>query len=243
MTEVNPISDTRTVTLLLPALDEAEALPKLISEIPKIELNKIGWECKVLLVDGGSTDSTINVAKEYGCEVIQQGLEKGKGAGMRVAFNHFLETDSSALVMIDADGTYSPKDIMSMLDKLDMYDVVIGSRLKGNIEDGAMTRFNFLGNHMLSWIATILYGRYTSDLCSGAWAFKKTAIEKMNLNSVHFEIEAEMFANCAIANLKIGFVPINYRRRIGVPKLGSVRDGASIFRKLLVRRVLPVNNE
>ena len=243
MTEVNPISDTRTVTLLLPALDEAEALPKLISEIPKIELNKIGWKCKVLLVDGGSTDSTIKIAKEYGCKVIKQGLEKGKGAGMRIAFDYFLKTDSSALVMIDADGTYSPEDMMVMLNELNKHDVVIGSRLKGDIEDGAMTRFNFLGNHMLSWTASILYGKYTSDLCSGAWAFKKTAIEKMNLNSVHFEIEAEMFANCAIANLKIGFVPINYRRRTGEPKLGSIRDGASIFRKLFVRRVLPANNE
>ncbi len=233
--------ESKHFTLLLPALDEEDALPDLFAEIPFEELESKGWFCNVLLVDGGSKDSTREIAKNLGCEVIEQGPEKGKGAGMRIAFEHFIKTDSNALVMIDADGTYSPNDICKLLDNLEGNDVVIGSRLKGKIENGAMTRFNFIGNHVLSWFATILYGKYTSDLCSGAWAFKRNAIEVMRLNSVRFEIEAEMFANCAIADLDVGFVPIIYRRRIGEPKLGSVRDGASIFRKLIIRRVLPVS--
>ena len=230
----------RLVTLLLPALDEAGAISSLIDEIPFADLERAGWRCEVLLVDGGSKDSTVEIAEKYGCEIIHQGLEKGKGAGMRLAFEHFTQTDANALVMIDADGTYAPKDIVAMIQALDENDVVVGSRLQGEIEDGAMTRVNYLGNFMLSWFATILYGEFASDLCSGAWAFRRDSIKEMNLNSVHFEIEAEMFASCALADFSIGFVPITYRCRIGEQKLGSIRDGVSILRKLLIRRVFPI---
>ena len=230
----------RRVTLLLPALDEAGAIPSLLADIPFAQLEKCGWLCDVLLVDGGSKDSTVEVAEKHGCEIIHQGLEKGKGAGMRLAFEHFSQTGSDALVMIDADGTYAPKDIIAMLDALEENDVVVGSRLQGDIEDGAMTRLNYLGNFLLSWFATILYGEFASDLCSGAWAFRRDTIEQMPLNSVHFEIEAEMFASCALADFSIGFVPITYRCRIGEQKLGSIRDGVSILRKLLIRRVFPI---
>ena len=119
--------ESKNFTLLLPALDEEDALPDLFAEIPFEELESKGWFCNVLLVDGGSKDSTREIAKNLGCEVIEQGSEKGKGAGMRIAFEHFIKTDSNALVMIDADGTYSPNDICKLLDNLEGNDVVIGS--------------------------------------------------------------------------------------------------------------------
>ncbi|MDP7001554.1 MAG: glycosyltransferase family 2 protein [Candidatus Poseidoniaceae archaeon] len=230
----------RSVTLLLPALDEEGALPQLLAEIPINRMNAYGWDCHILLVDGGSKDATVQIATDYGCEIIHQGDKKGKGLGMRVAFEHFIDSQSQALVMIDADGTYDPKDIPSMLAALEDNDIVVGSRLQGEIDIGAMTRINYLGNCFLSWFASVLYGEFSSDLCSGAWAFRRSAIERMDLNSVHFEIEAEMFATCAMANFAIGFVPISYRCRTGLQKLGSFRDGISILRKLIVRRVFRI---
>lgn len=229
----------RGLTILLPTLDEEGALPGVLAQIPYSKLQEDGWNAKILVVDGGSKDDTVNIAMAADVEIIHQTRQFGKGAGIRLAFREFLKSDSEALVMIDADGTYSPLDIPRLLAKLSHYDIVMGSRLKGIIEKGAMNRLNYIGNHILTWLAVVLYGEAITDLCTGSWAFNKEAIERMNLNSIRFEIEAEMFANCANRGLKIGQVPIRYANRIGEVKLGSVRDGVSIFRKLIVRKFFP----
>ncbi len=229
----------RGLTILLPTLDEEDALLGVLEEIPVATLEQQGWFVEVLVVDGGSVDGTVQIAQDFGCEVILQTAQSGKGAGMRMAFEKFITSKNSALVMIDADGTYSPKDIPRLLAKLKHYDVVMGSRLRGEISEGAMTRLNYIGNHLLTWLAVSLYGVPITDLCTGAWAFRRESIEQMNLNSIRFEIEAEMFANCSNTGLRITQVPIRYDKRIGEAKLGSVRDGASIFRKLIVRKYFP----
>ena len=59
-----------------------------------------------------------------------------------------------------------------------------------------MTRMNYFGNHMLTWIASALYGTSSNDLCTGYWGFTKSAIARLKLNSMRFEIEAEMYASC-----------------------------------------------
>jgi len=101
---------------------------------------------------------------------------------------------------------------------------------------GAMGRVNYLGNHILTWSAVALYRRFISDLCTGFWVFRREAIDAMRLNSISFEIEAEMYAACCHNKMRIGEVPIRYHNRIGTAKLGSIHDGVRIFRKLFVRR-------
>lgn len=229
------------VTILLPTLDEEGALGGVLDDIPVEKLKDSGWQHRVLVVDGGSEDSTLSIARQRECEIIEQTVEWGKGSGLRMAFEHFLQSGDEAMVMIDADGTYDPADITRLLAELDSCDLVMGSRLRGDIEPGAMSRVNYLGNHVLTWMAVLLYGEPVSDLCTGAWAFRRSVIERMRLNSVRFEIEAEMFATCAHAGFHFGHVPISYRKRIGEPKLGSARDGASILRKLLIRRFFPIH--
>jgi hypothetical protein len=102
-----------------------------------------------------------------------------------------------------------------------------------------MTRTNFVGNHLLTWFATALYGVTTKDVCSGYWAFSQRSIKALMLNSVSFEIEAEMYANMVHQNISFGYHPISYGPRIGEAKLGSTADGWKILRKLVTRRILP----
>ena len=77
---------------------------------------------------------------------------------------NFWLVNKDALVMLDADGTYDPAQIPEFVSRLENNDVVIGDRLRGNMEPGAMTRVNYFGNHMLTWIASALYGVNTNDL-------------------------------------------------------------------------------
>ena len=226
------------LTVMLPAIDEAEGVAEIIPRIPHSKLEELGWDVKILVIDGGSVDDTVQVSEKLGAEVIQQ-QGTGKGAAMRLGFLHFLKSNSDTLVMLDCDGTYHPEEIIKIIKKVRENNIVIGDRLHGNIDEGAMTRLNYLGNHLLTWIATTLFGVATNDLCSGYWAFSRESLSKIKLNSMKFEIEAEMFTSCANEGIDISFVPIRYSKRIGEAKLGSVPDGWIILRKLLVRRIFP----
>jgi len=232
---------SRGLTILLPTFNEVDALPKVVNELPIAALKEAGWEPRVVVADGRSTDGTQEQAAELGLELIVQGPAAGKGFGMREGFARFLTQEDDVLVMLDADGTYAPKEMLRLLKHLEQgeYDVVIGSRLRGNIQPGAMSRINWIGNHILTWFAVALYRVFISDVCTGYWAFRRGAIQKMSLNSTAFEIEAEMYTSCASEGLKMSEVPISYAPRIGESKLGSIGDGFRILRKLLVRRLFP----
>jgi len=226
------------LVVLLPVLNEALGLRWVLERIPTDDLAARGYRTSVLVVDGNSTDGSVMVADEHGVHVLVQ-TEAGKGNAIRQGFERALGMDADVVVMLDADGTYAPADMTHLVDRLDRWDVVIGDRLGGRIDDGAMTRLNFVGNHLLTWTATALYGHTALDLCSGYWAMTASAIQRMNLNSVSFELEAEMYASMVHHNVTFGYVPIRYSVRLGEAKLGSTADGWEILRKLITRRVFP----
>jgi glycosyltransferase involved in cell wall biosynthesis len=233
-----PATRMKRVLVLLPTLDEAEGIAEVVPRIPIQALAAKGWNTEILVVDGGSDDGTIELAGKLGCSTIRQ-HGKGKGAAMRQGFSIFLKGDHDALVMLDADGTYHPEELPMFLRALKFSDVVVGDRLKGEIDPDAMTRTNYFGNHLLTWCAVALYGVPMHDLCSGYWAFTRKSIGLLKLNSMKFEIEAEMYTACALEDLEMMHIPIRYSSRLGEAKLGSVKDGWNILRKLLVRRIFP----
>ena len=229
-------SAMRNAVIMLPTLDEASGLEAVANQIPHEKLARKGWNYEVWVIDGGSSDATKAVSENFNFTFLpQQG--KGKGAAMRLGFNRFVESEFDALVMLDSDGTYDAKDIPRFLDSLSGCDVVVGDRLNGQIDPNAMTRINYFGNHILTWLATGMYGITINDLCSGYWAFSRKALTRLKLNSMKFEIEAEMYTSCVKEELEIKNIPISYSARIGQAKLGSISDGWRIFRKLIVRRI------
>jgi len=117
------------------------------------------------------------------------------------------------------------------------YDVVIGSRLKGTIEPGAMTRLNVVGNVLLSLLAWALFGARISDVCTGFWGYRSDAIRRLELEARGFELEADMFVECVRNGLRIAEIPITYRARADQPKLSSLRDGVKIGMFLWKRRL------
>ena len=233
---VAPATSMKRVMVLLPTLDEVEGIAEVVPRIPADQLSDLGWQIEALVIDGGSDDGTIEVAASLGCSTVRQ-HGKGKGAAMRHGFSLFLEGEYDALVMLDADGTYHPEEIPTFLTGLQTADVVIGDRLKGAMDPDAMTRTNYFGNHLLTWCAVALYGVPMHDLCSGYWAFSRRSISLLKLNSMRFEIEAEMYTACTLEQLEMAHVPVRYSRRLGEAKLGSVKDGWNILRKLMVRRI------
>ena len=228
--------------IMLPTLDEEEALPGIFNRIPFEELKSKGYSSRVVIVDGGSKDKTVEIAKELGCEIIEQWGE-GKGIGIRQGFEKFLELGDDELVMLDCDGTYHPEEIVRLVTSIPKSGITIGDRLRGNLEPDAMTSTNWIGNQLLTWLAVALHGKSINDLCSGFWAFSRESLMKLQLNSMRFEIEAEMYTSCAHLDIPIRHIPITYSKRVGEAKLGSIKDGTSIARKLIIRRIFPTPHE
>jgi len=229
----------KRLMILLPVLNEAEGLDVILKTIPYETLEKKGWNSDVLIVDGKSTDESRQIGIDAGCNVIVQ-PSRGKGEAVRVGFDYAIRHSYDAVVMFDADQTYSPNDMLLMLEQLLPGHVVVGNRLNSLMTKDAMSPLNWIGNHILTWSAVVLHGLEIHDVCSGYWLFDRQALLRMNLNSMDFEIEAEMYAQCAISGIPLSNIPVSYGARIGEAKLGSLRDGSSILRKLLVRKLFPL---
>ena len=214
----------RHLTIMLPTLDEAGAIGSVIDRIPWHVLETEGWHGRVVVIDGGSSDGTAELAERQGAIVHQQpGI--GKGDALRFGFSEFLQSGDDALVMLDADGTYRPEEVPGLLHGLSDVPVMVGDRLNGRMEKHAMSRFNLLGNLLLTWLAVALHGTMIPDLCTGMWAFRREAIAGMSLNSMRFEIEAEPIPP-VLGRTRISSMPIAYGTRIKIPswaRWGMVR--------------------
>ncbi|HWG92331.1 MAG TPA: glycosyltransferase family 2 protein [Candidatus Thermoplasmatota archaeon] len=234
VTPTKPTSLGR-VTILIPTKNEEAGIGQTLDALPLEALDEAGYETEVIVVDGHSTDATRDIAAQKGAKVILQ-KGKGKGWGFRSALPHIT---GDYLIMLDADGTYPAEAIPEFVKHVSNgSDVIMGSRFKGHIEAGAMKRTNKIGNWGLSTLATVLYGKRCTDVCTGMWAFKRDAVKTLKLNSLHYELEAELFAQSAKAGLRIKEVPIVYRQRAGKSGLNSWKDGAKIAAKLLRKRVV-----
>ena len=199
-----------TVLIIIPALNEVATIGHVLDEIPLAQLRRTGYEPRILVVDNGSSDGTRQVALVKGAEVVDE-PRRGKGMAMRRAFR---EASADYVFMLDADATYPPSHIPDMLHVLENdHDVVIGSRLAGTRAPGSISRLNILGNRLLTWLACALYGVKTSDLCTGYWGFRGKALSQLQLSAQGFNLEAELFAEVARNGLRLGEMPIHYRRR------------------------------
>ena len=223
----------KEICIVIPALNEEETIGRVIDEIPKEHMEDSGYRVEIIVVDNDSADRTNEIAEEKGAKVILEPV-RGKGKAIAAAFRSI---NKDFIFILDADYTYPATYIPEMLQVLEEgYDVVLGSRLRGQIEKGAMTRFNLVGNRLLALLASILYGTKISDLCTGCWGFRGAVVKDLRLDAVGFELEADLFVQIAKKGYKIAEVPIHYRRRATPPKLNSIRDGLKIGKTLVRQR-------
>ncbi|MDD1696556.1 MAG: S-layer glycoprotein N-glycosyltransferase AglJ [Methanoregula sp.] len=219
------------VCILIPTLNEDVTIGPLIREFKELGYNHI------LVIDGKSTDNTVKNAREAGATVRTQS-GRGKGNAIIEAFEII---EQPYILMLDGDSTYTPKDAEKMLTPLFLgFDHVIGDRLI-NAEEGAFSRLNLFGNHMLNLLFKVAHSRDLHDILSGYRAFTRLAIQQMNLREKGFEIETEISVESVRNGQRIMVVPIKYSRRPGTPtKLSPFHDGIKIVSTIY--RLARVNN-
>ncbi|AFC98977.1 Glycosyltransferases involved in cell wall biogenesis [Methanocella conradii HZ254] len=209
------------VCILIPTLNEEKTIGDLVARF-----KRLGYE-DVLVIDGNSSDNTVQEAKAAGARVVMQD-GCGKGRAIQQAFAII---DKDITVMIDGDGTYLPEEVDKLVEPIasGRADHVMGNRF-ANYEKGAFTRLNLLGNKILNKLFNIDYKVRLEDILTGYRAFNKKAIKVMDLNQSGFGIEVELTVESIKKDLRILEVPISYRARApGAPtKLKPLEDGFKI---------------
>lgn len=226
------------VTVVIPCYNEAKGIANVIAGFDREELLHNGYELEIIVVDNNSTDNTAKVAKKAGARVITEKV-KGKGNALRTGFRNVSE-DSTYVAMLDGDDTYSPKELMRLLEPIrnDFCDVIIGSRLGGKMNAGAMTTFNRMGNWVFSHLVRYCYRANVTDVLTGYFAWKKPVIDNLSprLESQGFAIEMEMITKMAKMSYDIYSVPISYHPRSGETNLRPIYDGYRIL-KMFIRNL------
>jgi glycosyltransferase involved in cell wall biosynthesis len=221
------------LTILIPCLNEEETIGKCILSAKEFfKSNNINGE--VLVVDNGSTDSSLNIAKENGARVILEEI-KGYGSALICGTNN---AKGKYIIMGDADCSYDFLSCMPILLKLrEGFDLVMGNRFKGGIEKGAMSfSHRYIGNPILSFIGKKLFKTNIGDFHCGLRGYNKESIKSINLSSLGMEYASEMVAKASINNLKIDEVAtVLYKDgRINTnSKLNTFKDGISHLKLML----------
>ena len=194
------------LTVILPTLNEEEGIGPVIDE-----LHEHGYK-NIIVVDGGSTDKTVEIAKKKGVTVIPQ-EGKGKTAAIKTAIQY---VKTPYTLIMDADYTYPAKYIDTLLKYADKNDEVIGARLNGREN---MPILNRLGNKILNTAFNLLFGTKLRDVCSGMYLLKTEIAREISFETQGFSAEVEIAAHVASMTGKIAEIPIEYRKRLGKPKL------------------------
>jgi dolichol-phosphate mannosyltransferase len=208
------------ILLLIPTLNEEEAVGSLV-----VEASDCGFT-NILVVDGFSTDGTQKVAESAGAEVIEQEFGKGKGCGVRTGMKVFLHGNTDLLCIIDGDGTNIPTCLKEMIPLIEngRADVVLGSRIRGKRDSGAMSLLAVASNLTVSLLLGAKFKRLFTDVQTGYWLFSRGAIERTYplIHSTGFEIELELFVTTLREKLRVCEIPVGFRRRRGTTKFSFV---------------------
>jgi glycosyltransferase involved in cell wall biosynthesis len=221
------------VSVVIPTLNEERCIGWVLERLPEF----VG---EVILVDGRSTDRTIEIARSVRPDVkVVLETAPGKGAALRAGF---AAATGDYIVMLDADGSMDPEEIERFVTALqDGLDFVKGSRFVRGGGTSDMSLIRKVGNDALRAAVNRLYRTDLSDLCYGYIAFRRDRLSHLRLRSDGFEIETEMTVRAVTTSLRIGEVAsYEARRRYGESNLHAWRDGRRVLRTLVRERlVLP----
>jgi len=230
------LSDVPQVSLIIPTRNEAETICECI-QIAQQVFREMGLLGEILVADS-SNDETATVANSCGAKVIRP---KKQGYG-NAYLAGFAQAKGEYIVLMDGDLTYDPKAIRNMITILQSgdYDMVMGSRLKGEILPGAMPFLHrYIGNPVLTWVLNRLFSSHISDAHCGLRAIRKDALRQLNLRSGGMEFASEMLIEAVCKDLRIAEVPITYHPRKGLSKLNSFTDGWRHVRFMMLYRPVP----
>jgi len=221
------------LSIVMPCLNESRTLATCIGKAQKT-MEQLGIRGEVIIADNGSTDGSQSLAEGLGALVVPIN-ERGYGSALR---GGIAAARGTFVIMGDSDDSYDFTQISDFLNKLnDGYDLVMGNRFHGGIRRGAMPFLHrFLGNPVLSGLGRLFFGCPVGDFQCGLRAFRKDAIDRLELQTTGMEFSTEMVVKATLFNLKIIEIPttLSPDGRDRPPHLRTWRDGWRYLRFLLL---------
>ena len=225
----------KTISIVIPALNEEEGIQVTMKAIPRDELETMGYQVQVLVVDNNSEDATAELARKAGADVV---LEKRRGYG-RAYKTGFACAKGDIILTADADDTYPIEDFTRLVEILEKenLDFLTTNRFASMAED-AMAFRNRFGNAILSLTMRILFGLKIKDSQSGMWAFRRSILDNLVLRSDNAPLSQELkIEACHFAKCRWREVPIRYKPRVAKPKLGGWGVGFENLLHLFKKRI------
>ena len=219
---------TQDTVIIIPALNEEKSIAKVLNELPKERL------IKIIVIDNGSQDKTSQVAVENGAEVYFES-QKGYGKACLTGIEKAKALSPKIIGFIDGDYSDHPQELSSLLSKIDEgYEMVIGSRLIGESEKGALLPVAVFGNWLSTFLMKYLFKGPTFTDLGPFRVITLKALEKIKMKDEDFGWTVEMQAKALKFHIKSTEVPVSYRKRIGKSKIsgtikGSIQAGVKIL--------------
>lgn len=223
----------KLVSVVIPCLNEEQTIKTSI-KWAKVGLSKLpkNYTAEIIIVDNGSIDQSVKLAKKEGVKVLHQPL---KGYGM--AYIKGLNKSSGKYILIgDSDATYDFRLLPFFIKKLEQgNDLVLGSRLKDNVKPRQMSfTHKYIGNPFLTSMLNLFYGSNITDAHTGMRAFTKNTYRKLNMKGKGMEFASEMIIKAIYHQLKIAEIPIPYYKRLGKSKLLPLPDAYRHIKYILL---------
>jgi glycosyltransferase involved in cell wall biosynthesis len=204
------VSDRRKVVVVMPAYNAGRTLRMTYEELPKDAVNL------VILVDDGSTDQTLEIARELGLEIFVHDRNYGYGANQKTCYTEALKAGADIVVMVHPDYQYDPTLVPKMIEPIERgeADVVLGSRLKaGSALAQGMPWWKYGANRFLTWLENRTFGLTLSEYHTGYRAFRREVLETVNFaaNSDGFVFDQEIIAQAVAARQRIAEIAVPTR--------------------------------
>jgi glycosyltransferase involved in cell wall biosynthesis len=217
--------------VVIASLNEKEGIGPTITEYSKT------FSPRFLVVDGNSTDGTVDIAKNLGAQVLFQD-GSGKGDAIMKGLK-YLHPQTKYVVFTDADYTYPSDSVPKMITILESnpeVGMVCGNRFNRQIDDGAFYGSFSVGNQLLAFVHKLFNGVFLADPLTGLRVVRADVLRRWRVKSKGFDVEVELNREIKRQNFATVEVPIRYRARMGEKKL-RVKDGLPIFKRMLLEFV------
>ena len=215
--------------VIIAALNEEEGIGLTVAELMYTLKGS-----RVLVVDGRSTDRTLEVAKDLGADVLSQdGLGKGDAVAKGIAH---IDPAVDYVVLTDADCTYPAgyiPEMIQILEKNPDVGMVCGNRFNGYQEKTAHSSIFYIGNRLIAFTHNLLNGITLDDPLTGLRVVRARILRNWKVKSKGFDIEVELNHHVEREGFGIVEVPIKYRERLGQKKLG-IKNGVEILKRILL---------
>jgi glycosyltransferase involved in cell wall biosynthesis len=204
------VSERPKVVVVMPAYNAGRTLRMTYEELPKEAVNL------VILVDDGSTDQTLEIARELGLEIFVHDRNYGYGANQKTCYTEALRAGADVVVMVHPDYQYDPTLLPQMVEPIlkGEADVVLGSRLKaGSALAQGMPWWKYAANRGLTWLENRVFRLALSEYHTGYRAFRREVLESVNFtaNSDGFVFDQEIVAQVVAAGFRIGEIAVPTR--------------------------------